>query len=240
MGTPLVTLANAIVSTPFQPTTMRILLVEDDDLIGSGVEAGLHYAGFAVDWAQDGRKAKLALETTDYALVVLDLGLPGISGTELLKWSRASGMDVPVLVLTAKGTAADKVRGLEAGADDYLGKPFDLTEFIARCRALLRRSQGRSVEVLRYRALAVDPAAQTVFRDDVRVSLTAREWSVLLQLLTHQGVPQSRSRLEESLYGWHEEVESNAVEVHISNLRKKLGADLIKTVRGIGYVMERA
>jgi two-component system response regulator QseB len=240
MGTPLVTLANAIVSTPFQPTTMRILLVEDDDLIGSGVEAGLHYAGFAVDWAQDGRKAKLALETTDYALVVLDLGLPGICGTELLKWSRASGMDVPVLVLTAKGTAADKVRGLEAGADDYLGKPFDLTEFIARCRALLRRSQGRSVEVLRYRALAVDPAAQTVFRDDVRVSLTAREWSVLLQLLTHQGVPQSRSRLEESLYGWHEEVESNAVEVHISNLRKKLGADLIKTVRGIGYVMERA
>ena len=124
---------------------------------------GLRHAGFAVDWAQDGRKAKLALETTDYALVVLDLGLPRVSGTELLKWLRGRGKDVPVLVLTAKGTVADKVRGLEAGADDYLGKPFDLTELIARCRALLSRSQGRSVEVLRYRALAVDPAAQTVF-----------------------------------------------------------------------------
>jgi two-component system, OmpR family, response regulator QseB len=219
---------------------MRILLVEDDDLIGSGVEAGLRNAGFAVDWAQDGRKAKLALETTGYALVVLDLGLPRISCTELLRWLRACGKDVPVLVLTAKGTAADKVDGLEAGADDYLGKPFDLAELIARCRALLRRSQGRSVEVLRYGALAVDPAAQTVLRDNVRIPLTAREWALLFQLLTHQGMPQSRSRLEESLYGWQEEVESNAIEVHISNLRKKLGADLIKTVRGIGYVMERA
>jgi two-component system response regulator QseB len=223
----------------FLRTLMRILLVEDDDLIGSGVEAGLHHAGFAVDWTQDGRTAQLALETTDYALVVLDLGLPRMSGTELLKWLRGCGKDVPVLILTAKGTVADRVGGLEAGADDYLGKPFDLTELIARCRALLRRSQGRSVEILRYRALAVDPASQTVLRDDVRVPLTAREWAVLLQLLTHQGIPQSRSRLEESLYGWHEEVESNAIEVHISNLRKKLGADLIKTVRGIGYVVER-
>ena len=153
---------------------------------------------------------------------------------------RLTGHAGPLLILTAKGTAADKVGGLEAGADDYLGKPFDLTELIARCRALLRRSQGRSVEILRYRSLVVDPAAQTVSRDDVRVPLTAREWAVLLQLLTHQGIPQSRARLEESLYGWHEEVESNAIEVHISNLRKKLGADLIKTVRGIGYVVERA
>jgi two-component system, OmpR family, response regulator QseB len=219
---------------------MRILLVEDDDLIGSGVEAGLRHASFAVDWTQDGRNAKLALETTDYALVVLDLGLPRMSGLELLGWLRGCGKNVPVLVLTAKGTVADKVGGLDAGADDYLGKPFDLTELIARCRALLRRSQGRSVEALRYRALAVDLAAKTILRDDVRIPLTAREWAVLYQLLTHQGVPQSKSRLEESLYGWHEEVESNTIEVHISNLRKKLGADLSKTVRGIGYVMERA
>jgi two-component system response regulator QseB len=224
----------------FGRTCMRILLVEDDDLIGSGVEAGLRHASFAVDWTQDGRNAKLALETTDYALVVLDLGLPRLSGIELLRWLRGCGKNVPVLVLTAKGTVADRVSGLEAGADDYLGKPFDLTELIARCRALLRRSQGRSVEVLRYRALAVDPAAKTVSRDDVRIPLTAREWAVLYQLLTHQGVPQSKSSLEESLYGWHEEVESNTIEVHVSNLRKKLGADLIKTVRGIGYLMERA
>jgi len=218
---------------------MRILLVEDDDLIGSGVEAGLRQAGFTVDWARDGRKAMLALETTAYALVVLDLGLPLLSGNELLKWLRDAGNDVPVLVLTAKGTVADRVDGLEAGADDYLGKPFDLTELVARSRALLRRSQGRSVEVIRYRDLVVDPAGQTVLRDDARVPLTARELAVLVQLLTHQGVPQSKSRLEESLYGWQEEIESNAIEVHVSNLRKKLGADLITTVRGIGYVMEK-
>lgn len=218
---------------------MRILLVEDDDLIGSGVEAGLKQAGFTVDWAADGRKAHLALETTDYALVVLDLGLPELSGTELLKWLRGCGRDVPVLVLTARGTVADRVRGLEAGADDYLAKPFDLTELVARCRALLRRSQGRGAEILRYRELVIDPAAHTVMRDDVRVSLTAREWAVLIQLLTHQGIPQSRSRLEESLYGWHEEIESNTIEVHVSNLRKKLGPTMIKTVRGIGYVVEK-
>lgn len=219
---------------------MRILLVEDDDLIGSGIEAGLHQAGFAVDWARDGRKANLALATTMYALVVLDLGLPKMSGTELLKWLRGCGKDVPVLVLTAKGTVAERVVGLEAGADDYLGKPFDLTELIARCRALLRRSQGRSVEMIRYHDLAVDPAARTVRRGDARVPLTAKEWALLVQLLTHQGVPQSRSSLEESLYGWQEEIESNAIEVHISNLRKKLGANLITTVRGVGYVMEKA
>ncbi|HEY1996285.1 response regulator [Paraburkholderia sp.] len=219
---------------------MRILLVEDDDLIGSGVEAGLRQAGFAVDWARDGRKANLALATTAYALVVLDLGLPGMSGTEVLRALRSGGNDVPVLVLTARGTVADRVDGLEAGADDYLGKPFDLIELLARCRALLRRSQGRGAEQIRYRNLAIDPGAQSVLRDEVRVALTAREWAVLLQLITHQGVPQSRARLEESLYGWQEEIESNAIEVHVSNLRKKLGADLIRTVRGIGYVVEKA
>lgn len=219
---------------------MRILLVEDDELVGSGIETGLRQAGFVVDWAEDGRKANLALSATDYELVVLDLGLPRISGIELLKWLRSCGKDVPVLVLTARGTVADRVGGLEVGADDYLGKPFDLSELIARCRALLRRAQGRSVEILRYRGLEVDPVAQTVTRDGARVPLTARECALLVQLLTHRGVPQSRSRLEESLYGWHEEIESNAIEVHVSNLRKKLGADLIRTLRGIGYVMEKA
>jgi two-component system response regulator QseB len=221
------------------PIVMRVLLVEDDDLIGSGVEAGLRQAGFTADWAQDGRAANLALSVTAYALVVLDLGLPRMSGMELLKWLRDRGENTPVLVLTARGTVADRVGGLEAGADDYLGKPFDLSELLARCRALLRRAQGRSVEVIRYRDLTVDPAAQTVLRNDERVPLTARELAVLVHLLVHQGIPQSRARLEENLYGWQEEIESNAIEVHISNLRKKLGTNLIKTVRRIGYVVEK-
>ena len=218
---------------------MRLLLVEDDDLIGSGVEAGLRQAGLTVDWALDGATADLALNTTRYELIVLDLGLPKMSGLVLLERLRRAGNDTPVLVLTARDTVPDRVAGLEAGADDYVGKPFDLTELVARCRALLRRSQGRGTEVIRYRNLTVNPAAQTVMRDDERVTLTAREWAVLIQLLSRQGIPQSKSRLEESLYGWHEEIESNTIEVHVSNLRKKLGADLIRTVRGIGYVMEK-
>ncbi|KXU87420.1 two-component system response regulator [Paraburkholderia monticola] len=218
---------------------MRLLLVEDDELIGCGVEAGLRQAGFTVDWARDGHKAELALDTTQYALVVLDLGLPRVSGMELLKRLRDAGNDVPVLVLTAKGTVVDRVGGLAAGADDYLGKPFDLTELVARCHALLRRAQGRSIDLIRYQNLTVNPAAQTVQVDTTRVPLTSREWAILLQLLTNLGIPQSRSRLEESLYGWQEEIESNAIEVHVSNLRKKLGASLIKTVRNIGYVMEK-
>ena len=218
---------------------MRVLLVEDDELIGCGIEAGLRQAGFTVDWARDGHKANLALVTTAYALVILDLGLPRVSGMELLTWLRNTGNDVPVLVLTAKGTVVDRVGGLEAGADDYMGKPFDLTELVARCRALLRRAQGRSVELIRYRDMTVNPAAQTVAVGKTRVPLTSREWAILIQLLTNQGIPQSRSRLEESLYGWQEEIESNAIEVHISNLRKKLGAGLIRTVRGIGYVVEK-
>jgi two-component system response regulator QseB len=218
---------------------MRILLVEDDDLIGSGVEAGLRQAAFTVDWARDGREAQLALGNTKYALVVLDLGLPKMSGEAILVWLRDCANDVPVLVLTARGNVVDRVGTLEAGADDYLGKPFDLSELVARCRALLRRSQGRSVEVIRYGDIAVDSASQTVLRNGARVPLTAREWAVLLQLLSHQGVPQSKSNLEESVYGWQEEIESNTIEVHVSNLRKKLGADLIKTVRGIGYLVDK-
>jgi DNA-binding response OmpR family regulator len=218
---------------------MHVLLVEDDDLIGCGVEAGLRQAGFTVDWARDGYKADLALATTVYALVILDLGLPKVSGLDVLKRLRSAGKDVPVLVLTARDMVADRVGGLEAGADDYLTKPFDLAELIARSRAVLRRAQGRSIEVIRYRDLTVNPAAQTVEVANTRVPLTSREWAILMQLLTHQGNPQSRSSLEESLYGWQEEIESNAIEVHVSNLRKKLGATLIKTVRNIGYVMEK-
>jgi two-component system, OmpR family, response regulator QseB len=218
---------------------MRILLVEDDDLIGSGVEISLRQAGFTVDWMRNGLDAAAALAATRYALLVLDLGLPGRSGSELLRSLRDSGDDIPVLVLTARGTVADRVRGLDAGADDYLAKPFELSEMLARCRALVRRAQGRSGEPIVWRDIAIDLTTHTVTRNDSRIPLTAREWSILVQLVTHQGVPQSRARLEDRLYGWQEGVESNAIEVHVSNLRKKLGADLIRTVRGIGYVVEK-
>lgn len=218
---------------------MKILLAEDDDLIGSGVEISLRQAGYDVDWVRDGHDAAVALAATRYALLVLDLGLPGKSGTELLHSLREAGDDIPVLVLTARGTVADRVRGLDAGADDYLAKPFELSEVIARCRALVRRSQGRSGEAIMWRDITVDLTTHTVTRNDSRVALTAKEWSILVQLITHQDVPQSRARLEDRLYGWTEGIESNAIEVHVSNLRKKLGADLIRTIRGIGYVIEK-
>ncbi|MFP6560810.1 response regulator [Paraburkholderia sp. B3] len=218
---------------------MRILLVEDDDLIGNGLEISLSQAGYGVDWVRNGCDAANALATSRYSLLVLDLGLPGKSGTEVLRSLRETGDDIPVLVLTARGTVADRVRGLDAGADDYLAKPFELSEVLARCRALVRRSQGRSQETIVWHDISVDLTTRTVTRNAVRVPLTAKEWVLLTQLVTHQGIPQTRIRLEDRLYGWQEGVESNALEVHVSNLRKKLGADLIRTVRGVGYVVEK-
>ncbi|WP_277183616.1 response regulator [Caballeronia sp. BR00000012568055] len=218
---------------------MRILLVEDDDLIGSGLEAGLRNASFAVDWAKDGQHAKLALATTTYDMVVLDLGLPGLSGTSLLAYLRSQGNLVPVLVLTARDTPADRIAGLDAGADDYVGKPFDLGEIVSRCRALVRRSQSRASETLVWRDITVNPAAMKVTKGEEPVQLTSREFGVLVHLLSHIGEPQRKSKMEESIYGWNEEVESNAIEVHVSTLRKKIGADAIRTIRGIGYVMEK-
>ena len=218
---------------------MRLLLVEDDPILGNGIEAGLKQAGFTVDWAQDGRSAQLALETSGYELVVLDLGLPRVPGLDLLRQLRARGSDLPVLILTARDTVRDRVTGLEAGADDYLIKPFDLAELIARIRALLRRAHGRSVETIRYRDLVLVPDSLTVTRGKETIMLSGRECAILVDLLEHRGTALSRTRLEENLYGWNEEVESNAVEVHIHNLRKKLGSDLIKTIRGVGYLMPR-
>jgi len=217
---------------------MRVLLVEDDRLIGSGVEDGLAEAGMAVDWAYDGKQAQLAMTTTPYDLVILDLGLPHISGTELLDWIRKRNDHTPVLVMTARDAVADRVSGLSAGADDYVGKPFDLTELIARCRALVRRSQGRGTDTIEYDGLIVDPDRLAVMRGNERIGLTARECALLVELLGSQGRPLSRARLQDSLYGWNEEIESNAIEVHVSNLRKKLGSRLIRTIRGIGYVIE--
>ena len=218
---------------------MRLLLVEDDSLLGDGIRVGLTQAGFAVDWAKDGQAAKLALEAEAYALVVLDLGLPRLSGTDLLKWLRASGKDTPVLILTARDTVADRVGGLDAGADDYLVKPFDLDELAARIRALLRRSGGRAAPLIVRGPLQVDPAARRVSLDGQTVELSPREYVVLLELLENAGRALSREQLEQRLYGWGEEVESNAVEVHIHHLRKKLGADLIRTIRGVGYLVDK-
>ncbi len=218
---------------------MRILLVEDDPLLGDGIRAGLKQAGYAVDWVQDGNAAKLSLESGDYSLMVLDLGLPKLSGTAVLNWLRSTGSALPVLILTARDTVADRVAGLDAGADDYLIKPFDLDELIARLRALSRRSSGQATPLLLHGGIELDPAARQVRKNGQTVELSAREFTLLHELLLHAGRVQSREQLEERLYGWGEEVESNSVEVHVHHLRKKLGSDLIRTLRGVGYVIDK-
>ncbi len=229
----------------FAPATgfpMRILLVEDDPMIGKTLVAALQQDGYAVDWVKDGQAGRLALDTADgaYALVLLDLGLPRKNGLELLKELRRAGNRVRVLILTARDAVSDRVAGLDAGADDYLVKPFSLDELAARMRALLRRDVARGDNVLRNGDLALNPAARTVTRDGVPVDLSNREFALLAALLERPGTALSKPQLEERLYGWGDEVESNAVEVHVHNLRKKLGAGAIRTIRGVGYVIERA
>lgn len=216
---------------------MRILLVEDDALLGDGIHAGLKLAGYAVDWARDGESARLALLDQHYQACVLDLGLPRRDGLDVLRGLRARGDGTPVLILTARDRGEDKVGGLDAGADDYLTKPFDLAELQARLRALIRRAAGAPAPVLRHGDIALDPAGRRVTRDGQAVPLSAREYALLHDLLAHRGRIRSRAELEESLYAWGEETESNTVEVYIHHLRKKLGADLIRTVRGLGYIV---
>jgi DNA-binding response OmpR family regulator len=218
---------------------MKLLLVEDDALLGDGVRAGLKQAGFAVDWVQDGLAAKVALDSEEYDLLVLDLGLPKLSGMDLLKSVRAKRASLPVLILTARDTVADRVAGLNAGADDYLVKPFDLDELIARLNALLRRSAGQFELTLQHGAIELTPASHQVRLAGTDVSMSAREFSLLHTLLLHTGRVHSREQLEQTLYGWGEEVESNAIEVHVHHLRKKLGNDLIRTLRGVGYVIDK-
>lgn len=218
---------------------MRILLVEDDPLLGSGVRTGLMQDGFAVDWVRDGQAARLAIEAEPYALAVLDLGLPRLSGMDLLKHLRATGRDLPVLILTARDTVADRIKGLNAGADDYLIKPFDLTELIARIRALLRRAGGHAAPVICHGNVALDPVAHSVTLDGKPIELSAREFSLLHELLQNRGRVLSREQLEQRIYGWNEEIESNAVEVYVHRLRKKLGQTVIRTVRGVGYTMPK-
>ncbi|HRL75275.1 MAG TPA: response regulator [Candidatus Accumulibacter phosphatis] len=214
---------------------MRILLVEDDALLGDGIRAGLKLAGYTIDWVRDGEAARLALLDHAYQACVLDLGLPRRGGLSVLQDLRERGNPLPVLILTARDSSADKIAGLDAGADDYLTKPFDLPELQARLRALLRRAGGTTTPTLEHAGVVLDPASKRVTRNGEAVSLSAREYTLLLDLLRHKSHIRTRSQLEESLYSWGEETGSNTVEVYIHHLRKKLGADFIRTVRGLGY-----
>lgn len=216
---------------------MRILIAEDDRSLGAGIEAGLKMVGYTVDWVQDGKDALLALTTQEYAACVLDLNLPHLNGIKILQTLRSQGNNIPVLILTARDTRESKIEGLDAGADDYLTKPFDLSELQARMRALLRRAAGTGSVALTFKGLSLDPAARRVTLDAAQIILSAKEYALLHDLMSHQNHIRSRADLEQSLYGWGDEVESNAVEVHIHHLRKKLGVELITTVRGMGYVM---
>ena len=214
---------------------MRILLIEDDPMIGKAVHRGLVEAGFAVDWVQDGRAAELALANDVYDLAVLDLGLPLKDGMALLATLRRTGQQMPVLIASARDTVPDRIAGLQAGADDYLLKPFDLDELVARVRALLRRTAGTGSPTLKAGALELDPARKTLHQAGVAVDVSAKEFAVLEALMQRPGTVLSRAQLEESIYGWGDEVGSNAVEVHLHHLRKKLGAEVIRNVRGVGY-----
>ncbi|HTD10876.1 MAG TPA: response regulator [Steroidobacteraceae bacterium] len=214
---------------------MRLLLVEDDPMIGEAIRAGLKRDGFTVDWVHEATSAAAALHTEPYELLLLDLGLPGVSGLGLLKSLRGRGASLPVLIITARDAVSDRIAGLDAGADDYLVKPFDLDELAARIRALLRRRAGSGAPVLNHLGVELDPAGHRVRHDGVEVALSPREFALLQLLMERPGTIQSRTRIEERLYGFGEEVESNAVEVHIHGLRRKLGAQFILTVRGVGY-----
>ncbi|MBL8419623.1 MAG: response regulator [Dechloromonas sp.] len=218
---------------------MRILLVEDDPQLGDGLTIGLRQAGFAVDWVKDGNSADRALQYETFDLVVLDLCLPRLSGMEVLSRARGRRQTLPVLILTARDATGDKVSGLDAGADDYLVKPVDLDELAARIRALTRRSAGRAAPLLTRGNLALDPAAHSVTLAGAPVELSSREFSLLQMLLENAGRVLSRSQLEQSVYGWRDEPDSNALEVHIHHLRRKLGSDLIRTLRGVGYTIPR-
>lgn len=218
---------------------MRILLVEDDELLGDALKAGLAQLDYAVDWLKDGSSALSALKTENFDLIILDLGLPKLMGMELLKLARKSDVKTPILILTARDSIDDRVKGLDNGADDYMTKPCDLDELGARARALIRRSQGRADALIQYENITLDPAAHSVLLDGKPVKIARREFALLHKLLENSGQVLSRESLIQSIYGWDEDVESNALEVHVHNLRKKLNANFIKTIRGVGYIIEK-
>jgi two-component system OmpR family response regulator/two-component system response regulator QseB len=214
---------------------MRLLLVEDDRMIGESLRNALRGSGYAVDWVRDGRAADGTLSTERFDLVLLDLGLPQRDGMEVLQALRARGDGTPVIVLTARDSLASRVQGLDAGADDYVVKPFELDELLARMRAVIRRHSGRAEPAIEVGAVTLDPATRMVSRDGVPLALSAREYAVLEALMLRPGAILSRAQLEDRLYGWGEELESNAISVYVHQLRRKLGEGFIHTVRGVGY-----
>lgn len=214
---------------------MRVLVVEDDRIIGDGIVQTLDMEDYAVDWVEDVESAQTALDTNEYEMVVLDIGLPDGSGLDVLKTMRTGSNDTPVLILTAYDDTAFKVKGLDSGADDYLIKPFKLEELLARMRALRRRAGGRSRPVLEVQDVTLDPAAQKVTKSGEMINVGPKEFAILHALMEKPGQVLSKARLEDSLYGWDMEIESNTIEVHIHGLRKKLGKDFIETLRHVGY-----
>ena len=219
---------------------MRLLLVEDDTMIGESVLDLLRAEHYAVDWVKDGEMADTTLRTQTYDLVLLDLGLPRRDGLSVLRGLRSRKERIPVLIATARDSVQQRIEGLDAGADDYVLKPYDLEELLARIRALLRRAAGRAEPVYEHKGVSINPATREVMVGDKPVVLSAREWAVLEPLLARPGMVLSRAQLEEKLYGWKEEITSNAVEVYIHGLRKKLGAELVQNVRGVGYMVPKA
>jgi two-component system, OmpR family, response regulator QseB len=217
---------------------MRLLLVEDDEILGDGLAAGLKMEGYAVDWLTNGKMADEALKMNCYELVVLDLNLPDMDGLSILKSLRGRKDETPVLVLTARDTVPDRVEGLDSGADDFVIKPFELDEVCARLRALARRNEGRSTPTIEYQGIVLDPASHQVTYHGEKIELSQKEFEILSFLMGNIGRVVSRSKLEESLYSWSSEIESNTVEVHIHYLRKKLDSGIIRTVRGVGYIID--
>lgn len=217
---------------------MRILVVEDDSIIGDGLVAGLQLDEYAVDWSESKAAAESALSTTSYDLIILDLGLPDGSGLDILRGLRAKKNPIPVLILTAYDELSDKIKGLDTGADDYLVKPFDLDELRARVRALHRRAMGRSTPVIEVANITIDPSRLKVTKDGENIKLGPKEFAILRVLMENHGRILSKSQIEDKLYGWNMEIESNTIEVHMHGLRKKLGKSLITTIRNVGYVIE--
>jgi len=218
---------------------MRVLLVEDDAMIAQGLQAGLRQSGFVVDWVADGSAANAALQSESFDLVLLDLGLPKRDGPSVLRDMRARGDQTPVIILTARDETPQRIASLNSGADDYIVKPFDLDEVIARMRSVLRRSAGRADPIIQHGDLRVDPTTRSVHLRGERIALSAHEFAVLEALLQRPGVVLSRTQLEDRLYGWGESIGSNAVEVYIHGLRRKLGSGAIRTVRGVGYFLPK-